>query len=314
LEQPNYPNLIGDYHNSEDAGIYRINDETVIIQTVDFFPPIVNDPFEYGQIAAANSLSDIYAMGAKPITALSIVSFPKNKLKIEYLREILAGGMDKLKEAKTALVGGHSVEDDELKYGLSVTGISHPNDIWKNNGTKEGDIIIMTKKIGTGIINTALRAGFASEESLKESSKQMRELNKYSADIAKKIGISSCTDVTGFGLIGHLYEMIDTTNLSAILNFDEIPILPGTIDYAQMAMIPEGSYNNREFRQSSVKNYDQLSDLQIDLLFDPQTSGGLLFSVNENKANLLLKELIENGIDAHIIGEFVKGDNKIEIK
>ena len=172
----------------------------------------------------------------------------------------------------------------------------------------------MTKKIGTGIINTALRAGFASEESLKESSKQMRELNKYSADIAKKIGISSCTDVTGFGLIGHLYEMIDTTNLSAILNFDEIPILPGTIDYAQMAMIPEGSYNNREFRQSSVKNYDQLSDLQIDLLFDPQTSGGLLFSVNENKANLLLKELIENGIDAHIIGEFVKGDNKIEIK
>lgn len=314
MEQPNYPNLIGDYHNAEDAGIYRINDETVIIQTVDFFPPIVNDPFEYGQIAAANSLSDIYAMGAKPITALSIVSFPKNKLKIEYLKEILAGGMDKLKEAQTALVGGHSVEDDELKYGLSVTGIAHPKNIWKNNGTKEGDIIIMTKKIGTGIINTALRAGLATEESLLASSKQMRELNKYSADIAKIIGISSCTDVTGFGLIGHLYEMIDSTNLGAILNFESIPILPGTKNYAEMAMIPEGSYNNREYRKSAVKNYDNLSDLQIDLLFDPQTSGGLLFSVNENKANQLQTELINNGIDAHIIGEFVKGENKIEIK
>lgn len=303
LKQPVYKDLISDFSTSDDAGIYRISDEIALVQTIDFFPPIVDDPFTFGQIAAANALSDVYAMGGKPITALSMVCFPKDKADIEVLRQMMDGGLSKLIEAEAALVGGHSIEDDELKFGFAISGTVHPDKVLYNNRPKLGEKIILTKPLGTGIINTALRGGIASEKSIKSFIETMRTLNKKAAEIIHGYDVSSCTDVTGFGLIGHACEMIASGEIGLKIFRNDVPLLPDVIEYAQIGLIPAGTYRNRDYRISFVNNADTLKRTTIDLLFDPQTSGGLLFSVSEKQADKVCKAMNEQGVDARIIGE-----------
>jgi selenide,water dikinase len=303
-----------DYQHAEDAGVYKISDDIALVQSVDFFPPIVDDPFEFGQIATANSLSDIYAMGAKPLSALSIVGFPQEKMDIDILRKIMEGSLDKLEEAECALMGGHSVEDDEIKFGLAVTGQVHPQKILTNNTPQLGCNLILTKPLGTGIINTALRGGLASKTAINIATKYMKQLNKYAANIGSKFHIEACTDITGFGLLGHIAEMITDTQFGVEILFENIELLPEVTDYAKMAMIPAGTHRNREFRQHMVINKQDIPPEILDILFDPQTSGGLLLVVPEQETDDLLKEMHKNKIPAQNIGKTSSNKEKIEIK
>lgn len=291
---------------AEDAGVYKLSDDLAIIQTVDFFTPIVDDPYMFGQIAAANALSDVYAMGGKPLTAMNIVCFPIKAMDISILREILKGGLDKMKEAGVTLVGGHSIEDSELKYGLSVTGTIHPSKVLTNVGAKAGDRLILTKPLGTGIINTAIKGGMATEDSIEMVTRYMTSLNKRASEIMQEIGANACTDVTGFGLLGHAFEMIQGTGKGMIIHVSSIPVLPGAVKFAEMGLVPGGTYRNKEFRINKVDIDTKISPYIIDILFDPQTSGGLLIVVPEEKAGELVKRLRKEGIeDAAIIGEVV---------
>jgi len=300
------PNLIVGMERAEDAGVYKLSDDLAIIQTVDFFTPIVDDPYMFGQIAAANALSDVYAMGGKPLTAMNIVCFPIKTMDISILREILKGGLDKMKEAGVTLVGGHSVEDSELKYGLSVTGTIHPLKVLTNVGAKVGDRLILTKPLGTGIINTAIKGGMAKEDSIERVTRYMASLNKRASEIMQEIGANACTDVTGFGLLGHAFEMIEGTGKGIVINASDVPILPEAVNFAKMGMVPGGTYRNREFRINQVDIDSALSPYLIDILFDPQTSGGLLIAVSGKKAQEMVKRLRKEGIeDAAIIGKVV---------
>lgn len=286
-----------------------------MVQTLDFFPPIVDDPYTFGQIAAANSLSDIYAMGGTPITAMNIVCFPQNKLDTEHLRALLMGGMDKLRESGTALVGGHSVDDPELKYGFSVTGIVHPEKVLQNNTPHVGDTLIITKKVGTGIINTAQKGGIFDEKTLQLTARTMATLNKYAAEISANFRVHACTDITGFGLLGHACEMIEQSGVGLRMFFSEIPLLPHVMEYASMVLVPGGTFRNKQHRKHQIANIDALEDEHLDILFDPQTSGGLLLSVAREDATALLTELLINNIDAAIIGEVTdhKGTITVEV-
>lgn len=296
------PQVLSDFSHSEDAGIVSLNDELALVQSVDFFPPIVNDPYEFGQIAAANALSDIYAMGAKPISALSIVCFPTDRLDSEILSRITNGALSKMEEAGCALVGGHSIEDEELKYGFAVSGIVKPQNILYNHtGTPDQDIIL-TKPLGSGIINTALRGGLASEHAEREFVRTMAMLNKYSAEIIAEAHVSACTDVTGFGLIGHLHEMIHNSMLGCEIDFESIKLLPEVNHYASMGMIPEGTYKNRDHFGKSILNHEDLKPVTSDIIFDPQTSGGLIFMVSKNNTETILSKLRQAGVDAMYIG------------
>jgi len=300
------PNLIVGMERAEDAGVYKLSDDLAIIQTVDFFTPIVDDPYMFGQIAAANALSDVYAMGGKPLTAMNIVCFPIKTMDISILREILKGGLDKMKEAGVTLVGGHSVEDSELKYGLSVTGTIHPLKVLTNVGAKVGDRLILTKPLGTGIINTAIKGGMAKEDSIERVTRYMASLNKRASEIMQEIGANACTDVTGFGLLGHAFEMIEGTGKGIVINASDVPILPEAVNFAKMGMVPAGTYRNKEFRINQVDIDSALSPYLIDILFDPQTSGGLLIAVSGKKAQEMVKRLRKEGIeDAAIIGKVV---------
>lgn len=313
LSQPKYENLIADFSNSEDAGIYKISEDIAVIQTVDFFPPIVDDPFTFGQIAAANALSDLYAMGAKPITALSVVGFPQKKIHHSHLRRMMEGGMDKLIESGTALVGGHSIEDNEVKFGFAVTGIVHPEKAYRNNTIKEGDLLILTKPIGTGAINTALRADMVSKEAIDAAIKSMTTLNKISAECISEFRVSACTDVTGFGLLGHACEMINDSGCGIEFDFNSIPLLPNVKEYISMGLIPAGTYNNKNFRLPYVENRDEISADTIDILFDPQTSGGLLISIEEDDAEKALTKMKNSGINCSVIGTVNSNNGKIRI-
>jgi selenide,water dikinase len=307
------PNLIVGMERAEDAGVYKLSDDLAIIQTVDFFTPIVDDPYMFGQIAAANALSDVYAMGGKPLTAMNIVCFPIKTMDISILREILKGGVEKMKEAGVTLVGGHSIEDPELKYGLSVTGTIHPSKVLTNVGAKAGDRLILTKPLGTGIINTAIKGGMATEDSIEMVTKCMAGLNKRASEIMQEVRVNACTDVTGFGLLGHAFEMIEGTGKGLVINASDVPILPEAVSFAEMGLVPGGTYRNREFRINQVDIDSALSPYLIDILFDPQTSGGLLIAVSEEKAEELVKRLRKEGIeDAAIIGE-VMGDSEERI-
>ena len=266
------PMLLVGPETSDDAAVYKINDELAMIHTVDFFPPVVDDPYMYGQIAAANALSDVYAMGGVPKLALNVVAFP-NCLGPEVLEQILRGGADKVMEAGAVLAGGHTINDKEPKYGLCVTGYVHPDKMWKNYGAEEGDILILTKPLGCGILNTAIKAEMASQEEIERVQKIMAKLNKYAAEIASKYTIHSCTDVTGFSLA----------------------------EYAQMGLIPEGAYRNRDFAGDEVRS--EIKELWMeDLVFDPQTSGGLLLAVPAEEADALAEELAGMDIFGGVIG------------
>jgi selenide,water dikinase len=273
----------------------------------------VDDPFEFGQIAAANSLSDVYAMGGKPVTAMSIVCFPQEKLGIEYLQAILAGGMDKLNEANCALIGGHSVDDPELKYGLSVTGIAHPNDVRLNNTPKEGDILICTKPVGTGIINNAWKADLVSKDIFDKATHYMKQLNKLPIELSKGFEVSACTDVTGFGLAGHLAEMIDKDKIGFEIDFNKIAIIPSVLDMLDYGMVPAGTFRNREYRKCDFVDFANIPLHVTDVLFDPQTSGGLILAINENQVEDYIKLLKQNGIDGYIFGRAKANSGKIEV-
>ncbi len=271
---------------------------------MDFFTPIVDDPYWFGQIAAANALSDVYAMGGVPKTAMNLVAFPIKDMDISVLRQIIQGGLDKMKEAGVVLVGGHSVEDKELKYGLSVTGFIHPDRILTKKNLKTGARLILTKPLGTGIINTAIKGGLASKEITDTVTRLMATLNRDAAEIMKGYPVHACTDITGFGLLGHIAEMIIDTGFSVKLTSKTIPIIPETLEYAGMGLVPAGTYNNREFRECMVDFAPSVDRLVQDILFDPQTSGGLLICVDRENADELLEKLKEKGMDsAAIIGD-----------
>ncbi len=314
LKQPEYLNLIAGYEHSEDAGVYKINDETAIVQTVDFFPPIVDDPYTFGQIAAANALSDVYAMGGTPVTALSIVGFPTDKLDMSVLRAIMDGGLSKLKEAGAALLGGHSINDSEVKYGLAVTGTIHPDKIYLNNTPRPGDNLVLTKPLGNGTINTALKAEMVREESLAEATRYMVMLNKQSAEIAGSYDISACTDITGFGLLGHIKEMFAGSNCGVELEFSKIPALPYAMEYINDGLVPGGTMKNREFCEDLIVNRADVKDEMVDLLCDPQTSGGLLFSISSEQALKMVQEMNSVGLPAAIIGTVKADQNGVLVK
>ena len=304
MEFPTDPNLIVGLDRADDAGVYKVTDDIAIIQTVDFFTPIVDDPYWFGQIAAANALSDVYAMGGVPKTAMNLVAFPIKEMDISILRQIIQGGLDKLKEADVVLVGGHSVEDKELKYGLSVTGFIHPDRVLTKKNLKAGDRLILTKPLGTGIINTAVKGGLASGEIIENVTRLMATLNRDAAEVMNDYPVSACTDITGFGLLGHIAEMVADSELGIEIWTDKVPIITEAIEYAGQGFVPGGAYKNRDFRESVV-TFAPSVDLSIkDIFFDPQTSGGLLISVESESAGDLVKSLKKNGInDAAVIGQ-----------
>lgn len=281
-------NLLVGIETSDDAAIYKVTDDIAMIQTVDFFTPIVDDPYMFGQIAAANALSDVWAMGGEPTVALNIVGFP-NCLDPAILGDILAGGADKVKEAGAVLVGGHSVQDDEPKYGLCVSGFVHPDKIFKNHGSRPGDALVLTKQIGSGIINTALKGDFASEMSIKEAQMVMASLNKKAKHVAEKFHVSACTDITGFGLLGHCVEMAEASGVTFEIATDSVEYMADAMEYAKMGLVPAGTYKNRGYSIDKVEA-EGISDVYLDLLYDPQTSGGLLLSVAPEDLNEMLQE------------------------
>jgi selenide,water dikinase len=299
----------------DDAGVYKVSDDLALIQTVDFFTPIVDDPYAFGQIAVANALSDVYAMGGVPRTAMNIVCFPLKKMDLSILRRILAGGLDKLKEAGVVLVGGHSVEDNELKYGLSVTGLVHPDRILIKRNLTIGARLILTKPLGTGIVNTAIKADLASPQVTEMVIALMSELNRKAADVINNFSVCACTDITGFGLAGHMAEMVVGSGHGIRIDSGELPIIEEALDYAAMGLIPAGAYKNREFRSQVVKISPLVDRAVADILFDPQTSGGLLICVDSSQADQLLNTLHEKGLNsARMIGEVTDGPEAIFVE
>ena len=303
LEQPAYEGLIADFANCEDSGLFDIGNGRALVQTVDFFPPIVDESFLFGRIAAANALSDVYAMGGKPLTALALVCFPVKVLGLESLREAMAGGLDALVEAGCALLGGHSIDDPEPKLGYAVTGIVDAAKAWRNNTLEPGAVLILTKSLGTGLVNMALRAELASEEAKEAAERSMATLNKVACEILSKRRVLACTDVTGFGLGGHAAEMASGLRCGLRLEFSRLPFLPGAPEYAAMGLVPEGARRNEEGRMHALKIDASLGPVEIDLLFDPQTSGGLLAAVAPEDAEAALRELKAAGVEAAIVGE-----------
>ena len=300
------PNLLIGLERGDDAGVYKLNDDLAIIQTIDFITPIVDDPYTFGQIAAANALSDVYAMGGKPLTAMNVVCFPIQNQDISVLGEILRGGWEKLREAGVALVGGHSIEDPELKYGLSVTGVIHPSKIIANSGSEVGDKLILTKPLGTGIVSTAIKGGVAGEEAVARIAVSMTTLNKRASELMQEAGVHACTDITGYGLLGHACGMIEDGPVCMEIHVTAIPCFPEAKGLARMGLVPGGTQRNREFRLNMIEQAYEIGDDMWNILFDPQTSGGLLISVPAREAEALLQNLHRNGIkDAAIIGEVV---------
>ncbi len=287
----------------EDAGVYKITDEIAIVQTIDFFTPIVDDPYWFGQIAAANAMSDIYAMGATPKTALNMVCFSPKKFDIGILKEILRGGIDKIKESGASLLGGHSVDDEEIKYGLSVTGIVHPNKIMKNEGAIPGDYLILTKPLGTGILNTGIKAGTLSEASITNLVTVMATLNKKAAEVMLSVRTHAATDVTGFGLAGHLKEMIKE-NIGVEISADKLPYFQEAVELARSGFIPAGLYRNRDYYKEHIIIGDE--GFLYDIIFDPQTSGGLLFAVDPDDLRVLEQHASNIQLDLWTIGRFIE--------
>ncbi len=296
-------NLLVGYDSKDDAAVYRISDDTAVVQTLDFFPPMVDDPYTFGKIAAANALSDIYAMGGDVKTALNIVCFPESA-DLNILGEIMRGGSEKVLEAGGILAGGHSINDTDVKYGLSVMGLVHPDHIWSNNGGRPGDKLIFTKKLGVGIVCTANRVGEASKEAMAEAIASMTMLNKTASMIGRNYDIHACTDVTGFGFLGHLHEMMDG-KLSCRIQAEKVPRIEGALHHADEFLLTAAGQKNRNHVEKYVK-FENVTFAMEELLFDPQTSGGLLFAVDADKAESLRDELRAAGLPAEMVGEIVE--------
>ncbi|MBW6408728.1 selenide, water dikinase SelD [Clostridium weizhouense] len=307
-------NLLVGFDNNDDACVYKVSDDKVVIQTVDFFPPMVDDPYTFGQIAAANALSDIYAMGGNPAIAMNLMCFP-SCIDISIMHDILAGGYDKVKEAGAIIAGGHTIADPIPKYGLCVSGFAHPNEILSNSNAKTGDVLLLTKPLGIGIMNTATKAGLLSESKIKEVTSIMSTLNKYAKECISGLDIHSCTDVTGFSLIGHSYEMASGSDKTIEIFSDSVPIIEGALEYAKMGIIPEGMYNNLDYLKDKFTLGSNISQELQDVLIDPQTSGGLLLSISEKDVKEFLSRTEVFTSHARIIGQVVdKVDKHIVIK
>ena len=297
--------VISDYTSTDDAAVVRLNDGKILLQTVDFFTPIVDDPYTFGQISAANSLSDIYAMGGIPLFALNIVAFPIQKLSHTILSEIMQGGADKADEAGVPIVGGHSIDDNEPKYGLVVTGEVSEKNIWVNTGAKPGDSLILTKPLGTGVIATAIKKEMASSSTIESAVKSMVMLNKKASETLQNFNPNAVTDITGFGLMGHLIEICKGSNVSSNINFSDINFLPGAIDLANEGIMPGGSKRNLEYAENYVKFSDSLSPTEKLLACDAQTSGGLLISIPNDEADQFISAY---GHQAIKIGSIIEKD------
>jgi len=300
--EPN-PNLLVGIDTSDDAGVYKLNDELALVQTVDFFTPIVDDPYSFGQVAAANAISDIYAMGGKPLTALNIVAFPIRTLDKDVLAEILRGAADKSKEAGITLVGGHSIDDNEPKFGMAVTGLVHPDRVLTNAGAKPGDKLILTKPIGVGILTTSIKKDQLNDEEVKRVTEVMASLNRKAAETMERFEVHACTDVTGFGLMGHSLEMAKGSGVGIRIHYGQVPVLPRVRELAEAGFVPGGTKNNYAHVQDSVAYDDTLDQIAQWILCDAVTSGGLLIAVAGEQAEELLTALRNAGVEAGIIGE-----------
>lgn len=298
------PRLLVGFDKADDAGVFKISEDMALIQTVDFFTPMVDDPFSFGQIAAANALSDVYAMGGEPLTAMNIVCFPQC-LDIGILKEILRGGSSKLAEAGVVLVGGHTVDDNEPKYGLSVTGIVEPSRVVANQGAQPGDYLYLTKPLGTGIIATAIKGEMASESMIQGAVASMAQLNRGARDVMMETGVHACTDVTGFGLIGHAMEMVEGTPTTIELWADNLRILGGAREMAAMGLIPAGAYTNRSYYEDRVQVQAGIDVTSVDLLYSPETSGGLLIAVGADRKSILEAGFEKQGINYSLVGIIV---------
>ena len=311
-EQEDVPELLVGRETSDDAGVYKLTDSIALIQTIDYFTPVVDDPYMFGQIAAANALSDVYAMGGIPKTALNMVGYPVKKLGGEILAEILRGGSDKIKEAGAILVGGHSIDDQEPKYGLSVTGIVHPNKFWRNVGAEPGQVLVLTKPIGVGILTTGIKQGAVTPEQEKIVTETMAMLNKKAAEVLSRFSPSAVTDVTGFGLLGHGSEMASGSNVTLVIEYDKVPILDGALKLAQDGIVPGGSKSNHKWLEKDVEYHNIAPEEQI-ILCDAITSGGLLIAINPSDAENYVKSMKGEGHDSWIIGEVTDKQDKLII-
>lgn len=302
-------NLLVGIDTNDDAGVYKLNEEQAIVQTVDFFTPVVDDPYSFGLIAAANALSDIYAMGAKPLTVMNLVAFPIDKLDKSILAQILQGGYDKIREAGAVLVGGHSIDDQEPKYGLSVTGVVHPQKLLSNSGAQAGDYLVLTKPLGIGIITTGIKRGLVSSESEQEAIRVMAELNKSASEAAIEVKVNALTDITGFGLLGHLYEMMKGSGVQAQVQAQNVPVLAATWDCLKKGAIPGGSLANRDYLSDKVEFASEVpEELQV-VCCDAQTSGGLLISVPEERLESLIEALrTRKTLASAVIGRVESGE------
>jgi selenide, water dikinase len=297
----------------EDAAVYKLRDDLAIVQTIDFFTPIVDDPYTFGQIAVTNALSDVYAMGGKPLTGMNVVCFPVGKMNIHILKDILSGGFDKMQEAGVALVGGHSIDDNELKYGLSVTGLIHPDKVIRNRGARAGDKLILTKPLGTGIVSTAIKNGIADPDLVSEAIASMTQLNRTAAELMATAGtVHAATDITGFGLIGHAAEMVEGENLTMLLYASQVPCFRGIKALVERGIKPGGLNRNKQFRMPLIDISPDCPPWLLDTLFDPQTAGGLLIALPSEDAYPLLKRMHREGIaSASIVGEITVAETKV---
>ncbi len=304
------PSLLVGIETSDDGAIYKVNDDLALIQTLDFFTPVVDDPFTFGQIAAANALSDIYAMGGEPKVALNIVAWP-NCLNPAILGRILEGGASKVLEAGAVLAGGHSIQDEEPKYGLSVTGFVHPDKVFKNCEAQPGDVLILTKPLGTGIVNTAVKADLASQEAKEEVIKVMTSLNRKAKQVIEQYEVHSCTDVTGFGLAGHSVEMAEGSGVTLEFSVSDLPVQKEAFELARMGLVPEGAYKNRSYTSERV-DYADTEEYMIDIFCDPQTSGGLLISVSREDGERIMEDFARVGMETtcRMIGRVTKKQEK----
>ncbi len=310
------PRVLVSASTCDDAGVFKISSRMALVQSVDVFTPVVDDPFMFGQIAAANSVSDIYAMGGKPLTALSIIAFPIEKLSHRIMNKMLQGGIEKLKEAGVALLGGHSIKDKEIKFGFAVTGIIDPARIITNDKAKPGDVLILTKPIGTGILSFARQLRRAPEEGLREAERSMTELNKTAAEVMVKMGVRTATDVTGFGFAGHLSEIVSQSGVTAEIYAEKIPLFAGVLELVREGLVSGAIERNREYSAQFVEKAKDFSEDMETILYDPQTSGGLLMAIKEKKSKALLGELLRRGVGrAAIVGRITaKSKGKIRLK
>ncbi len=303
---PEYPNecvLVGP-KTFADAGIYKISDDMATVSTLDFFTPVVNNPYDYGQIAAANALSDVYAMGGKPLTAMNILCYPIKSLDRDIVVEILKGSADKVNEAGAVIIGGHTLQDSEIKYGLSVTGIIHPGRIVTNAEARPGDVLVLTKPLGTGLIISAIKAGKVFEEHINLATRSMVLLNKTASEAMLEVGVSACTDITGFGLMGHAYELAEASKVTLSFFAERIPIFDGCERYVKMGLMPGVSKLSKKYLKDAIRINPRVREEVVDVLFDAQTSGGLLISIPKGKAEILCTKLKERGaLTFDVVGE-----------